>query len=170
MHLEYYTSRLEKLNGCQIIDGSLTIAWMKDDRQNQVKSNNLSFPELREIRGFLKIHQFDNLLSLKELLPNLAVIRGQNLHQKFALKITENKDLEEIGLTNLKHIEKGNINIEQNPKLCFVETINWQAIAPNSDMEENFINVSEKGRVFKSFHDIFLGNCQRKLSKLLKRI
>lgn len=132
--------KLERLKGCQTIEGSLTLAWMKDDQENKI--GDFYFPKLREIRGFLQVHQVEGLISLKKLFPNLVLIRGQHLYEKFALKITENKDLEEIGLISLKHIEKGNINIDLNPKLCFAKTVDWQTIAPNSKLEENRVLVS----------------------------
>lgn len=144
MQLEHYVKKLERLSECQTIEGSLTIAWMKDDQENKI--SNYSFPKLKELRGFLQVHKVEDLLSLNVLFPNLSIIRGQTLYEKFVLKITENKDLEEIGLLNLKHIEKGNINIGLNPKLCFADTVNWEAIAPNSNSTKNLIVVSVENK------------------------
>lgn len=112
---------------------------MKDLRGFAV--NNYSFPELVEIRDYLKVHQIDNIRALSVLFPNLAVIRGKRLYEKFALRITENKDLEEVGLTSLRYIENGNVHIEKNAKLCFSNTINWSAIAPSSNPRLNKIEV-----------------------------
>lgn len=112
---------------------------MKDLRGFAV--NNYSFPELVEIRDYLKVHQIDNIRAVSVLFPNLAVIRGKRLYEKFALRITENKDLEEVGLTSLRYIENGNVHIEKNAKLCFSNTINWSAIAPSSNPRLNKIEV-----------------------------
>lgn len=131
---------LHQLEKCRIIDGSLTLTWMKNGHGYSMQ--NFTFPELVDIRGYLKIHQIDNIESISNLFPNLAVIRGQQLYESFALRITENKDLEDIGLNLLTHIGNGNVHIEKNSKLCFTETVNWQAIMPNSNASRNNIEVS----------------------------
>lgn len=63
------------------------------------------------------------------------------MYESFALRITENKDLEDVGLNMLTHIGNGNVHIEKNSKLCFIETVNWQVIMPNSNVSRNNIEV-----------------------------
>ena len=36
--------------------------------------------------------------------------------------------MEEIGLTSLTHILRGGVKIEKNSDLCYVDTVNWEAI------------------------------------------
>jgi hypothetical protein len=38
------------------------------------------------------------------------------------------KDMEEIGLSSLTHILRGAVKIEKNSDLCYVDTVNWEAI------------------------------------------
>jgi hypothetical protein len=48
--------------------------------------------------------------------------------QDFALVIREMKGMEEIGLSSLTHILRGGVRIEKNSDLCYVDTVNWEAI------------------------------------------
>jgi insulin receptor len=107
MTLTQGLEQLERLKGCKIIDGNdgnLTLTRMEDAGHFK----NFSFPDLIKIRDFLRIHQIDHLLSVNDFFPNLAVIRGEKLFEEsFALDITENKHLNEIGLSSLRHIGIG---------------------------------------------------------------
>lgn len=132
MHIDSNTSPeiLKKLKDCEIIDGSVTLTQMS------WKTNEMSFPSLREISGFLRIDQVNDILSLKNLFPKLTVIRGQTSYDnKFALIISANKELKEIGLMKLKHVSKADVHVTGNPKLCYIDTVNWKLIAPKSKLE-----------------------------------
>jgi Receptor L domain len=131
---------MKRLEGCKYIDGAVTLSWLKDAHGFSIR--NFSFPDLVEIRDFLKMHHVDNLLSVGDLFPNLAVIRGDQLNNQYSLQIAENKMLERVGLANLRYIGKGNIQVKNNQNACFVDTINWPAIAPNTNSEFNNIDAS----------------------------
>lgn len=89
---------------------------------------NESFPELVEITGFLMLYRISGLKTLSRLFPNLAVIRGRDLFKDYALIIYEMIELTDIGLKSLAVIERGNVRIEKNEMLCFVDTVNWKQI------------------------------------------
>lgn len=97
-------------------------------------TKNISFPDLVEITGYLMLYRISGLKTLSNLFPNLAIIRGRDLFKDYALIIYEMIELADIGLKSLVEIERGNVRIEKNEKLCFVHTVNWRRItAMNND-------------------------------------
>jgi insulin receptor len=143
---------LEKLGHCRIIDGSLGISSIEDER-----IRNLSFSLLTEIAGTLKVHNVNFLLSIGSLFPNLAVIRGNSPNKGAALEISDNKMLSEIGLKSLRFIGKGNVRVVDNPNLCFAETIDWSVIAVNATENEvkASISINKQTIVASCFLGIF---------------
>lgn len=115
-----------KLDGCEIIEGSLTISLMDDVKVDDLR--NISFPLLREITGSLMLYRANGIKSLSQLFPNLIRIHGHKLFTNYALVVFENSDLESIDLKNLVSIERGDVRIERNQHLCYVNTINWDLI------------------------------------------
>src|SRR5699024_8375577 len=71
------------------------------------------------------------LQSIGKLFPNLSVIRGRQLLHNYAFVVYEMFNLKEIGLNNLVSVVRGDVRIEKNPNLCFVDTIDWSRIARN---------------------------------------
>lgn len=118
----------------------MTLAWLHDAHGYYMK--NFSFPGLVEVRDYLKMHHVDNVASIGDLFPNLAVIRAERLDNKYALQIADCQNIETIGLANLRYIGKGNIQIKENPSLCFVQTVSWKAIALNTNPTGNDIQAS----------------------------
>lgn len=47
--------------------------------------------------------------------------------------------MQEIGLKSLTHIVRGAVRIEKNPKLCFVDTIEWTRITVTAEEKDNVI-------------------------------
>jgi insulin receptor len=131
-------STFERLRGCRVIEGSVQIVLMDASEE---KLSNFTFPELREITGYLLLFRVQGLRSLSRLFPNLAVIRGDTLFFNFALVIYEMKHLQEVGLNSLTHVIRGAVNIERNSLLCYVDTIDWGHIAKHGK-ELHVINVS----------------------------
>ena len=121
---------MKKLNNCKIVDGSLTIANIKDQT-----IRNLSFPSLIEVTGYLEILNNDYLLSAG-IFPNLSIIRGKILKESTALEISGNENIVEIGLKSLKVVYSGNVRIRNNKNLCFADTVDWSVIAVNSTGNE----------------------------------
>lgn len=136
-------NRVENLNtlrGCRVIEGFLQIVLI--DKANDTSYESLSFPELREITGYLLLYRVNGLKSLAKLFPNLSVIRGQDLFMSYAIAIYEMVHMQEIGLYNLVNVVRGAIYITKNPMLCFTQTIDWIRIAPSGkESHDIYVNL-----------------------------
>lgn len=88
-------SEFDKLNGCTVIVGSLSILLMEKSRPEDFE--RYSFPDLTEINGYFMVYRVFGIRSLANLFPNLSLIRGQILFQDFAFVLFELPDLEEVG-------------------------------------------------------------------------
>ncbi|RWS08270.1 insulin receptor-like protein [Dinothrombium tinctorium] len=119
-------SNLQVLENCTVIEGHLKIVLIDKGQPHQYE--NYSFPKLREITDYLLLYRAFGLQSVGKLFPNLAVIRGRQLFTDYALAIYD-MQLQQIGLSNLTTIARGSVRIESNPKLCYVDTIDWDTIA-----------------------------------------
>lgn len=117
------------LRNCTVVHGFLQIVLM-DNKNNDF--TNVSFPELREITGFLMVFRIFGLIDLGPLFPNLTIIRGGTLFTDYSLIIYDLPDLQKVGLRNLLSIERGSVRIESCGKLCFASTIDWDQITANN--------------------------------------
>lgn len=87
-------TEFDKLNGCTVIVGSLSILLMEKSGPGDFE--RYSFPDLTEINGYFLMYRVFGIKSLANLFPNLSVIRGQSLFLDFALVLFEMPDLEEV--------------------------------------------------------------------------
>lgn len=85
------------LKDCRVIEGFLQIVLIENNTEADFE--NVSFPELREITGYLLLYRVDGLKSLSKLFPNLEVIRGDILLTDYAFMIYEMKNLQEVRFT-----------------------------------------------------------------------
>ena len=106
--------------------------------------NSMSLPKLREITGYLFLYRVYRLRSLRNLFPNLAVIRGQELFFDFALILYEIEDLEDLGLSSLTVISRGAVSLEKNRELCFLDTIDWDRICSKNNVRNHFISQNKE--------------------------
>ncbi|XP_073957098.1 LOW QUALITY PROTEIN: insulin-like receptor [Choristoneura fumiferana] len=118
---------LHKLADCRVIEGQLSILLM--ERATDRQFENMSFPNLREVTGYIMIYRVKGIRNLGDLFPNLAVIRGMQLFNDFALVVFDNENLVSLGLRSLTHIEQGAVRIQHNDRLCYTNTIDWSKIA-----------------------------------------
>ncbi|XP_012259845.2 insulin-like receptor [Athalia rosae] len=116
-----------RIKDCVVIEGFLQIVLIDRD-VNETTFENVTFPKLREITGYLLFYRVNGLKSLTNLFPNLEVIRGQTLITDYALMVYEMPNLQELGLKKLTEITRGGVRIEKNPSLCYVNTVNWTLI------------------------------------------
>ncbi|KAJ2951608.1 hypothetical protein O0L34_g13764 [Tuta absoluta] len=121
---------LQRLRGCVVIVGNLRIVLMEGNRVP--KFFDESFPELREVTGYMLVYRVKNLESLSQLFPNLARIRGRQLINNYGLVVSDVPHLKEVGLYSLLKIDRGGVVIWGTPHTCYIETVDWNAIAPNS--------------------------------------
>lgn len=130
IHIRNDLKSFEQLRECDIIDGPLTIALVSNQTHPYGPKDyeNITFPRLTEITEYLLFFRVQGLTHLSTLFPNLAVIRGRELVANYALIIYEMMHLQRVNLPKLNDILRGSIRIESNPNLCYVTTINWDAI------------------------------------------
>ncbi|XP_074000153.1 insulin-like receptor isoform X2 [Rhodnius prolixus] len=117
-----------QLKGCRVVEGFVNIVLIDDVSESDFK--NITFPELKEITGYLLLYRVNGLKSIGTLFPKLSVIRGNILFLNYALIVFEMLNLQEVGLSSLTNILRGSVYFAQNPMLCFVNTIDWNIIAP----------------------------------------
>lgn len=84
----------EKLRGCSLIMGNLFIVLLENVTAEEF--NSYTFPELKEITGYLLVYSVVGLKTLGGLFPNLSVIRGNNLFENYALILYGLNDLEQV--------------------------------------------------------------------------
>ena len=128
--------QFQKLVNCTVIEGELQILLIDYAKPEDYES--LHFPDLVEIKDYLLLYRVQGLRSLRNIFPNLAVIRGEKLFSNYALIAFEMQSLEELGLVSLTSIPKGAVRLEKNPNLCYIETIDWTKIATGIPEKDNF--------------------------------
>uniref|UniRef100_A0A8C5Q2V6 Tyrosine-protein kinase receptor n=1 Tax=Leptobrachium leishanense TaxID=445787 RepID=A0A8C5Q2V6_9ANUR len=139
MDIRNNVTELNLLENCTVIEGHLQILLMFNTKPENLRV--LSFPKLTMITDYLLLFRVYGLESLKDLFPNLTVIRGTHLFFNYALVIFEMVHLKEIGLYNLMNITRGTVRIEKNNELCYLHTIDWSSIVDNSG--DNSINLNK---------------------------
>jgi hypothetical protein len=131
---------LSQLQGCQIIEGSVKISLT--EKLTAGDFDNLTFPLVTEIAGYLMIYKVPGLSSIAQLFPNLGAIRGGELFKGYAMVVYGNPDLENIGLNHLRSIMTGAVRIEKNEMLCYVNTVDWNTIMSNETYASSLFEVS----------------------------
>ncbi|XP_056374073.1 insulin receptor isoform X1 [Hyla sarda] len=139
MDIRNNLTRFDDLEECTVIEGHLQILLMFTTQRENFKG--LSFPNLTMITDYLLLFRVYGLESLKDLFPNLTVIRGKRLFFNYALVIFEMVHLKEIGLHSLMHISRGSVRIEKNNELCYLSTIDWSKILES--VEDNYIQLNK---------------------------
>ena len=98
MDIRNSIERLRELENCTVVEGFVNIVLIEEDKETGRGFLNHSYPKLREISGYLLLYRVYGLGSLKDLFPNLSVIRGQQLFFDYALVVYELMALKELGL------------------------------------------------------------------------
>eukprot|EP00106_Octopus_bimaculoides_P013438 XP_014780880.1 PREDICTED: insulin-like peptide receptor [Octopus bimaculoides] len=127
----------KQLEHCSVIEGYLRIILL--DYMKPEDYQNMRFPKLVEITDYLIMYRAYGLKTLRDLFPNLSVIRGQELFYNYALVAFEMPDLEEIGLSSLTVIQRGAVRFNKSPNLCYLETIDWTKITSEGSNEAHSI-------------------------------
>ncbi|XP_049875333.1 insulin-like growth factor 1 receptor isoform X2 [Pectinophora gossypiella] len=130
MYLVQSLQKLQHLKDCVVILGNLRVLFM--EKANTSSFQNISFPELREVTGFVAFYRVSGLESVGQLFPNLRRIRGSQLINNYGLILHDMPNLREVGLYNLLKIDRGGVIIWGGPHTCYVDSINWNAIAPGT--------------------------------------
>ena len=82
---------LRKLQSCQTVEGYLKIVLTNFSNEEY---ENITFPNLIAISGYLLIYEVSGLRTLSHLFPNLTVIRGEILLFDYSLIIYEVSQLQ----------------------------------------------------------------------------
>ncbi|GAB1600284.1 insulin-like peptide receptor isoform X2 [Argonauta hians] len=127
----------KQLEHCSVIEGYLRIILL--DYTKPEDYQNMRFPKLVEITDYLIMYRAYGLKTLRDLFPNLAVIRGQELFYNYALVAFEMPDLEEIGLRSLTVIQRGAVRLNKSPNLCYLETVDWSKLTSEGSNEAHSI-------------------------------
>ena len=95
-------SMFSQLRGCHVVEGSVQIVLI--DNADESDYANISFPELKEITGYLLLYRVNGLRSLGKIFPNLTVIRGNTLFVNYALFVFEMLHLQVRVITLIYYI------------------------------------------------------------------
>lgn len=87
----------------------------------------IQFPYLREVYGYVLLG-YSSHRTFGSIFPRLSIIHGRELYHSYALIIMENLQLEDVGLTSLMTIRRGNVIIARNAQLCYGNSIRWNDI------------------------------------------
>ncbi|XP_022807604.1 insulin receptor-related protein-like [Stylophora pistillata] len=107
-----------ELENCTTLEGSIQVQMIR--KAGDAVMKQLQFPKLTEITGHLLVSLMYGKRSLREIFPNLAVIRGRQVFLDYSLIIYQNDGLEEVNLPSLTTILRGGVRIEKNINLCYV--------------------------------------------------
>ncbi|XP_067686538.1 epidermal growth factor receptor-like [Haliotis asinina] len=130
-HFRYMQRRY---TGCTYVQGNLEITHLRHKNINY----DLSFlSTIRYVSGYVLIGLVTRVREIP--LTSLEVIRGnQTLElfgRQFGLAVTltsrsygSRKGLQELQLPKLREISRGDVLFANNPVLCYVKTILWEAI------------------------------------------
>ncbi|CAL8069763.1 unnamed protein product [Calicophoron daubneyi] len=93
-----------------------------------------TLPNLVEIRGSLVVEYSTCNSDLSVLLPNLTVIRGRghastkiNIGEAYGIVVRHTR-LKGLGLPSLTYLNPKKVALVDNPRLCYMETIDWGAL------------------------------------------
>jgi hypothetical protein len=119
---------IHSLSLCEIILGSITYAPMHTitNISTQIKTP-IRFPYLREVYGYILLG-YSSLRSFSLMFPRLSIIHGRDLYHGYSLIIMDNFLLDELGLTSLINIRRGNVIIARNAQLCYAKSLRWNDI------------------------------------------
>ncbi|XP_058448566.1 insulin-like growth factor 1 receptor isoform X2 [Malaya genurostris] len=94
--------RLNHIRNCTVITGFLQLVLLERIQSHEFAE--FQFPNLREVTGFVLFFRVFNLVSLRDLFPNLMVIRGQELIGNYALIFYDLPQLQEIDWPSITHM------------------------------------------------------------------
>ncbi|KAM4690059.1 insulin receptor-related protein [Rhinophrynus dorsalis] len=131
MDIRNDVSQFRKLENCTVIQGNLQILLMFSTKAEDFRG--LRFDKLTMITEYLLLFRVYGLESLRDLFPNLSIIRGTALFFHYSLVIYEMPHLRDIGLHSLTNILRGAVRIERNQELCHISTVDWSLLSESVD-------------------------------------
>ncbi|XP_053673826.1 insulin-like peptide receptor [Anopheles nili] len=119
--------RLRQIENCTVISGFFQMVLIEHVPSSEFAK--YKFKNLREVTGYMLFFRVIHLVSLRDLFPNLMVIRGQQLIGNYALVFYYMSNMIEVGLKNLVAIQRGFVYSLHCPLLCHLDTIDWATIS-----------------------------------------
>ncbi|KAH8318042.1 hypothetical protein KR074_003563 [Drosophila pseudoananassae] len=138
-----HSGNIESFRNCKVIDGNIRIMdhsfsgfqdvypnYTLGARYIPLDPERLEvFSTVTEITGFLNIEGTHPRFKSLSYFRNLEIIHGrQQLESQFASFSIVKTSLYSLDLRNLKRISAGNVVIQHNRDLCYVNNIRWGAI------------------------------------------
>src|SRR6218665_2304388 len=150
-----YITEIRKYENCTVVEGHVAIFLI--DLDTAAAYETVSLPRLREITDYLLLYHAQNMKTLSNIFPNLSVIRGRKLFYHYAIVVFEMRSLDNLGLRSLTLIERGAIYAENNPQLCYLDTIDWGRIMTLKE-ENRFSRNNNPEECFNMYPEISYGN------------
>lgn len=130
-----HSGNIESFRNCTIVNGNVKIISSTFDADlefNRVGLNLIQlavFENVQTITGYLRVDA--NLLGFTSLnfLRNLKVIHGRQLYSSVASLSIYQTSLERLDLNSLENIRAGKVMIEENSRLCYVDSYNWTMLS-----------------------------------------
>jgi hypothetical protein len=80
---------MNKYANCRVVEGHVQVTFITEMSADANLSSIITFPELREITDYLIVYRVEQVITLKLMFPNFALIRGKHLFSNYALVIYE---------------------------------------------------------------------------------
>ncbi|XP_054851220.1 receptor tyrosine-protein kinase erbB-2 [Eublepharis macularius] len=142
--VNHYATLRRLYENCRVVQGNLEITYLPADADTSF------LMDIREVQGYVLIAK-NHVRHLQ--LNSLLIIRGTQLYEeKYALAVLENAEpsenvgLQELGMLKLTEILKGGVIVDENPQLCFQETIDWNDIFHKHNYWHNHTLISTRRR------------------------
>ncbi|KAM9785522.1 receptor tyrosine-protein kinase erbB-3b [Neosynchiropus ocellatus] len=128
------SSNIDSFVNCTKIQGSLhflVTGILGDDFRNipPLDARKLEvFRTVREITDILNVQSWPGELSDLSVFSSLTTIQGRSLDKRFSLMVMHIPTLTSLGLRSLREISDGSVYISQNPRLCYLHTVDWRRL------------------------------------------
>lgn len=106
------------------------------------------FYHLEEISGALFLQEFPQTIRI--ILPNLRIIRGEELMGGLYAMVLEDVNINEFILPRLTEISRGSVKVSQptGRRWCNLTRVNWDDIIDNGDIFDSCINPMPHGMLY----------------------
>ncbi|XP_018426750.1 PREDICTED: epidermal growth factor receptor-like [Nanorana parkeri] len=125
-------TNIDDFENCTIVQGDILILnfaktgdiFTNTPKLNPEKLKNLK--TIREITGYLVIQWWPEIYADLSIFENLEIIRGRTKHSGYVSLAIIGTKITSLGLRSLKEVSDGDVRIQRNENLCFVDSINWK--------------------------------------------
>ena len=131
---EILSSLQSRFCGCTHISGSVLINMASTPSiSRQLNASDFNFLyHVEQVSGSIGLQSIPATSQI--ILPNLHLIRGEELRGNLYALVVQNSTLGELILPNLTQISRGDVLFENSGELCNHNTVNWLDILDNGDV------------------------------------